>query len=34
MGAPTAAYITASESLGGRGGLRRGDGAGIKLCGY
>ena len=34
MGAPIAAYITISKSLRGRGGLRRGDSAGIKLRGY
>jgi len=29
-----AAYITTSKSLRGRGGLQRGDSAGIKLYGY
>jgi len=34
MGASIAIYITISESLRGRRGLRKGDSMGIKLCGY
>jgi len=34
MGAPMAAYITISKSLRERGGLQRGNSAGIKLYGY